>query len=88
MIAALLLGSALAVEPTPLDQQIDSIPARPAPRTIAIDERLGTDANLHVGDRIIVSPTPGQLPRKEIAFEPVTLPLVTDVTIPTLPAPP
>ena len=28
-------------------------------RTIAIDERLATDASLHVGDRVVVASTPG-----------------------------
>ena len=31
--------------------------ARP-PRTIAIDARLAADAHLHVGDRVVVTPTP------------------------------
>jgi putative ABC transport system permease protein len=40
-------------------QAIDSIPARPAPRTIAIDERLAADASLKIGDRVVVASTPG-----------------------------
>jgi ABC-type lipoprotein release transport system permease subunit len=40
-------------------QTIDSTPVRHAPRTIAIDERLASDLSLAVGDRLIVSPTPG-----------------------------
>jgi putative ABC transport system permease protein len=31
---------------------------RPAPRTIAIDERLAADAGLRVGDRVVLSATP------------------------------
>jgi len=42
-----------------LIQTIDSIPPRPPPRTIAIDERLAADANLKVGDRVIVANAPG-----------------------------
>src|SRR6185312_386036 len=39
-------------------QQIDSTSARPAPRTIAIDERLASDLALAIGDRLIVSANP------------------------------
>lgn len=47
LVAALLL------------QAIDSTqPPRP-PRSVAIDERLATDAHLKVGDRIVLTPTPG-----------------------------
>jgi putative ABC transport system permease protein len=51
MLAALLLAA--------LTQSIDSTPARHAPRTIAIDERLASDAGIKVGDRIVVATTPG-----------------------------
>ena len=47
LVAALLLQ---AIDTTP--------PARP-PRTVAIDERLATDAKVRVGDRIVLAPTPG-----------------------------
>jgi len=40
-------------------QSIDSIPPRIVPRTIAIDERLAADANLKVGDRVVIANTPG-----------------------------
>ena len=40
-------------------QSIDSTPPRHAPRTVAIDERLAVDAGLRVGDRIVLSSTPG-----------------------------
>jgi putative ABC transport system permease protein len=39
-------------------QQIDTTPVRRAPRTIAIDERLASDAALSIGERLIVSDTP------------------------------
>ena len=40
-------------------QQIDSIPPHVAPRSVAIDERLAADAGVRLGDRIVLSPTPG-----------------------------
>jgi putative ABC transport system permease protein len=40
-------------------QSIDSIPPHHPPRTVAIDERLASDAAIHVGDRIVLSATPG-----------------------------
>lgn len=40
-------------------QSIDSTPPRHAPRTIAVDERLAADAGLHIGDRVLVTSTPG-----------------------------
>jgi putative ABC transport system permease protein len=40
-------------------QSIDSLPPRHPPRTIAIDERLAQDAGLRLGDKFIVSATPG-----------------------------
>jgi putative ABC transport system permease protein len=51
MLAALLFAA--------LTQSIDSTPARHAPRTIAIDERLASDARIKVGDRLVVATTPG-----------------------------
>jgi putative ABC transport system permease protein len=51
MLAALLVAA--------FAQSIDSTPARHAPRTIAIDERLAADAHITIGDRLIVSMTPG-----------------------------
>ena len=54
LIAALTLVPALLAQPRPAPR----VP-RPAPRTIAIDERLATDAGLRVGDRVVLSATPG-----------------------------
>ena len=51
MVAALLAVA--------LVQSIDSTPPRRAPRTVAIDERLASDAAIRVGDRIVLSSTPG-----------------------------
>jgi len=51
MLAALLVAA--------FAQSIDSTPARHAPRTIAIDERLAADAHIKIGDRLIISTTPG-----------------------------
>jgi putative ABC transport system permease protein len=43
-------------------QRIDSIaPALASERTIAIDERLATDAGIRVGDRVVLAPEPGEL---------------------------
>lgn len=42
-------------------QRIDSIaPWAAVERTIAIDERLATDAGIRVGDRVVVAPEPGR----------------------------
>jgi putative ABC transport system permease protein len=49
---AMLLVAAFA-------QSIDSLPPRPPPRGIAIDERLAADAHLAVGDRVVIANTPG-----------------------------
>jgi putative ABC transport system permease protein len=51
MFAALLAAVAL--------QQIDSLPAHRAPRTVVVDERLAADAGVKLGDQLIVSRTPG-----------------------------
>ncbi|HMA24276.1 MAG TPA: FtsX-like permease family protein [Gemmatimonadaceae bacterium] len=51
MVAALLAVALL--------QSIDSTAPRPAPRSVAIDERLAQDAGVHLGDRIVLSSTPG-----------------------------
>jgi putative ABC transport system permease protein len=51
MIAALLAVTLL--------QTVDSIAPHLPPRTVAIDERLGVDANIKVGDRLVLSATPG-----------------------------
>lgn len=40
-------------------QVIDSLPPRPMPRTIAIDERLAADAGVRVGDTVTLSPQSG-----------------------------
>lgn len=42
-----------------LFQAIDSAPPPRLPRTVAVDERLAADAHLAVGDRVVVSATPG-----------------------------
>ena len=51
MIAALLLAVVF--------QSIDSLPPHRAPRTTAIDERLAADANIKIGDKLVLSVTPG-----------------------------
>jgi putative ABC transport system permease protein len=51
MIAALLAFSIL--------QSIDSIAPHRPPRTVALDERLAVDAGIKVGDRLVLSATPG-----------------------------
>jgi putative ABC transport system permease protein len=51
MLAALLLAA--------FSQTIDSIPVRRPPRTVAIDERLAADAHIKIGDRLVVTATPG-----------------------------
>jgi putative ABC transport system permease protein len=55
LLLLLPLGAAAA-------QRIDSVPpwAR-VQRTIAIDERLATDARIRVGDRVMLSPEPGSM---------------------------
>ncbi|MEO7086556.1 MAG: FtsX-like permease family protein [Gemmatimonadaceae bacterium] len=40
-------------------QVIDSAPPHRPPRTVAIDERLATDAGVKIGDRIVLSRVPG-----------------------------
>ena len=54
MILALLAAASLHSF-----QQIDSSAPKRPPRTVAIDERLAADAHISVGDRIVLSPTPG-----------------------------
>ncbi|HTJ21382.1 MAG TPA: FtsX-like permease family protein [Gemmatimonadaceae bacterium] len=51
MVAALLAVAFL--------QSIDSTPPRSSPRSVAIDERLAQDAGIRLGDRIVLSSTPG-----------------------------
>jgi putative ABC transport system permease protein len=51
MIAALLAAAVL--------QSIDTIPPRRPPRTTAIDERLAADAAIKIGDKLVLSATPG-----------------------------
>jgi predicted lysophospholipase L1 biosynthesis ABC-type transport system permease subunit len=51
MLAALLLAA--------FSQTIDSIPVRRPPQTVAIDERLAADAHIKIGDRLVVTATPG-----------------------------
>jgi putative ABC transport system permease protein len=52
MIAALLTAAVLL-------QQIDTLRPSTLPRSIAIDERLAADRNINLGDRLLLSPTPG-----------------------------
>jgi putative ABC transport system permease protein len=52
MIAALLLAAFLP-------QKIDSLRPSTLPRSIAIDERLAADERIKLGDRLLLSPTPG-----------------------------
>jgi putative ABC transport system permease protein len=40
-------------------QQIDTLPPRRPPRTIAVDERLAADLRLSIGDRVILARAPG-----------------------------
>jgi len=54
--AALLLRGALAF--LFAAQSIDSLPARHPPRSVAIDERLAQDYGIHIGDTIVIAPTP------------------------------
>jgi putative ABC transport system permease protein len=51
MIAALVAAAVF--------QSIDTIPPHRPPRTMAIDERLAADAGIKIGDRIVLSATPG-----------------------------
>jgi len=44
-----------------LAQQIDSTPPRRPPRTIAVDERLAADGGVRLGDRLVLSSSPGGL---------------------------
>lgn len=60
MIAAFLLIRSL-IGPFGPVQSIDSVPPHHAPRTVAVDERLAQDAGIHIGDTLIVAPTPGGL---------------------------
>jgi hypothetical protein len=52
----MLVALALALV---LPQQIDTLPPRRPARTIAVDERLAADAGVHIGDRVVLSATPG-----------------------------
>ena len=51
MLAALLAAALL--------QQIDTVRLQRPPRSIAIDERMAADAGIRLGDRLILSTTPG-----------------------------
>jgi len=59
MLAALLIAAFTQQAPPHTAPQIDSSPSRPSSRTIAIDERLATDARLRLGDRLVLSRAPG-----------------------------
>jgi putative ABC transport system permease protein len=52
----MLVALALALV---LPQQIDTLPPHRPVRTIAVDERLAADAGVHIGDRVVLSITPG-----------------------------
>jgi putative ABC transport system permease protein len=55
MLAAFLI----AVVALPIVQQIDSGPPHRLPRTIAIDERLAADGRIRLGERLVLSRSPG-----------------------------
>jgi putative ABC transport system permease protein len=55
MLAALLIA-ALSQS---VSQSIDTVPPHRAPRSVAIDERLAADAHVAIGDRLVLSATPG-----------------------------
>lgn len=55
MLVALLLAIA-SQQPA---ARLDTVPPRRLPRTIAVDERLAADAKLHLGERLVLSRTPG-----------------------------
>jgi putative ABC transport system permease protein len=52
MLVALALALALS-------QQIDSVLPRRPVRTIAVDERIATDAGVRIGDLVVLTATPG-----------------------------
>ena len=55
-----ILGASFVAGSTAAAQRIDSVaPATRAERTIAIDERLATDLDLRVGDRVALAAEPG-----------------------------
>jgi putative ABC transport system permease protein len=61
-VSVLFRVTALSFLPltTAVAQRIDSVPpAATAERTIAIDERLASDAGIRVGDRVVLAPEPG-----------------------------
>jgi putative ABC transport system permease protein len=53
-VIVLALALQLAAPPT-----IDSLPPRHGLRSIAVDERLAADAGLRLGDRLVLTSTPG-----------------------------
>jgi putative ABC transport system permease protein len=55
MLAALLIAALFQ----PVSQSIDSTPPRHPPRSVAIDERLAADAHIAIGDRLVLSASPG-----------------------------
>lgn len=59
MLAALLIAAITQQAPQRTGQQIDSVPPRRLPRTVAIDERLAADAHLRLADRLVLSRAPG-----------------------------
>ena len=62
LLSALAFAAITLFPPSPARaQRIDSIaPSTRAERTIAIDERLATDAGLRIGDRVVLSAEPGR----------------------------
>ncbi|GAC1648672.1 MAG: hypothetical protein NVS4B3_04620 [Gemmatimonadaceae bacterium] len=46
--------------PLLLPAQVPRVPTSEAVRTIAIDRRLGDDARIHIGDRVVIVASPGQ----------------------------
>jgi putative ABC transport system permease protein len=58
--STIILAFALLPLSSAAAQRIDSIaPSASAERTIAIDQRLATDAGIRVGDRVVLAPEPG-----------------------------
>jgi putative ABC transport system permease protein len=60
MLQAAAIATVGSQSPAPPPASVPATPAtRPAARSIAIDERFAEDEHLRVGDRIIISGTPG-----------------------------
>ena len=74
LAATILLASATV----PLAAQA---PVSRTPRTIAIDERLAADAGLHLGDRIVLSATPGAAASTPSPLRPDSVPTPSPDTV-------